>query len=158
MHDLTSSVLKKRNLYIRVHEDVFYSYLFNALGLWSRVRIWNFFPRDRALTTGQANLIRDAWNGVFASIPQEIWNGTKWRGYGIAREYQVSNEEHQEQLNAWLVKHQKRSNFQFSFSLRNYLIYVLGPKKGTKLCKFLDYWSISRFKQRVPTVSRKVQD
>jgi hypothetical protein len=133
--DLTAAILMKRNLYIRIHEDLFYGYLYRRSNLWSKIKIWNFFPRDRFLTRAQAKLIKKAWEKDFSLIPQELWNQMIWRGYGIPSKFQISSESQFANFTDWLESQKNTKKNIIKFSIRNLLLFLVGPAVGAKINK-----------------------
>ena len=132
---LVDAILRKRSLYIRIHEDLFYGYLYKRSSPWVRIQLWNFYPRDRFLTLAQASLINTAWERYFSHIPQELWNETVWRGYGIPREFHLNSEYQVEKLNEWLSTQQKQPKSFIKFSVRNIFLFLVRSTKRARLTR-----------------------
>ncbi len=130
---LTQAILRRHGLYIRVHEDLFYSYLFQKSNLWRKMQVWKFFPRTEALSNGQAKLIHAAWATDFSMIPRLIWHGTVWRGFQFPSEFSQSDIDEESQFRNWYDVQQMSSGKFFKFSVYNFLLFVVGPSLGSKI-------------------------
>ena len=130
---LTQAILRKHSLYIRIHEDFFYSYLFQRSNWWEKIQVWNFFPRDKALSIRQAKLIESAWKKEYSPIPRSIWHGTVWRGFQFPSEFYQNDIDEVDHFSEWLNIQQRASVGFFRFSIYNFLLFVVGSSLGSKI-------------------------
>ncbi len=84
MVELCKIIVKNKELYASVHQDVFYKWALNVRGSYPKLNdIFTIYRRNESITAPQLQFISEAWLKSFSVLPKSLWENQVWRGEKI---------------------------------------------------------------------------